>query len=49
MEVKNDEIVFVNGKRAACGCRVIYSDGHGEYSNVVTVHLCDIHRGQKVG
>lgn len=37
------KIVFVNGANAKCGCRVDYSDGNGEYSNVIAVHLCKTH------
>lgn len=36
------KIVFVNGK-SECGCIMTYSDGHGEYSDVHEITLCENH------
>lgn len=41
------KLSFVNGKNSECQCRYEYSDGRGEYSDVVYVHLCDKHSGVK--
>lgn len=43
MTTKNrNKIVLVNGK-ASCGCSLIFSNGHGEYSDIHTVNICDFH------
>ncbi len=39
------DISFVNGEDAKCGCKVIASDGHGEYADVIFVKLCKHHKG----
>ena len=41
------KLSFVNGENLECQCKYDYSDGHGEYSNVAYVHLCDKHSGIK--
>ena len=35
---------FVNGSAYPCGCAAHFSDGHGEYSDVITVKLCEKHQ-----
>lgn len=40
----DEEIVFINYNPARCGCVVEYSDGHGEYSDVITVRPCPEHK-----
>lgn len=37
------KITFINGERFPCGCSVHTSDGHGEYSDSITVSLCTKH------
>ena len=37
------DIVFVNGK-SECGCKIEFSDGYGEYSDVHEIILCNKHR-----
>ena len=39
------DICFVNGEDAECGCKVIYSNGNGEYADVIFVKLCKKHKG----
>ena len=39
------KLTFVNGAKAACGCRHEFSSGGGEYSDVAYVHLCALHAG----
>lgn len=41
---KKADIVFVNYKNAECGCQVIFSDGEGEYSDVIYIKLCSKHK-----
>lgn len=38
-------ITFINGNPAECGCRIQRSDGHGGYSDVITVRPCGRHNG----
>lgn len=42
------KLTFVNGAKAACGCRHEFSSGGGEYSDVASVHLCAMHAGSPV-
>lgn len=42
------KLTFVNGAKAACGCRHEFSSGGGEYSDVASVHLCAMHAGTPV-
>lgn len=42
--MKSEELTFVNDEPAECGCEMEFSDGHGEYSNVVRIKLCRKHR-----
>ena len=36
-------ISFVNNKAYPCGCFAEFSDGEGQYSDVITVSLCPKH------
>ena len=40
------KIKFVNGK-SECGCIMEFSDGHGEFSDVHTITLCQEHDPSK--
>ncbi|KFJ08631.1 hypothetical protein DR66_6063 [Delftia acidovorans] len=44
----SQKLTFVNGAKAACGCRHEFSSGGGEYSDVAYVHLCGKHAGAPV-
>ena len=37
------ELTFVNYHDAKCGCGCNFSDGEGEYSDVIRITLCPIH------
>ncbi len=37
------KISFVNDFPYPCGCSASYSDGGGEYSNVIDIFLCEEH------
>jgi hypothetical protein len=37
------KIIFINGK-SECGCKMEFSDGHGEYSDVHEIILCNKHK-----
>jgi hypothetical protein len=41
--MNKDKITFCNGK-SECGCTLRISDGHGEYSDVHEITLCDFHK-----
>ncbi|MGD8183868.1 hypothetical protein ACP9M8_08205 [Pseudomonas aeruginosa] len=41
-------LTFINGRPAMCGCQVEYSDGGGEYSDVIYVTLCAKHSGSAI-
>ncbi|HEJ4065241.1 TPA: hypothetical protein SL480_001298 [Pseudomonas aeruginosa] len=43
-----DKLTFINGRPAMCGCQVEYSDGGGEYSDVIYVTLCAKHSGSAI-
>ncbi|KKL60695.1 hypothetical protein LCGC14_2202710 [marine sediment metagenome] len=38
------DICFVNYEKAECGCKVKFSDGYGEYANVIFVTFCEKHK-----
>lgn len=40
------KIVFINGE-SKCGCKMQFSDGYGEYSDVHEITLCEIHGGAR--
>ncbi len=42
------KLTFINGRPAMCGCQVEYSDGGGEYSDVIYVTLCAKHSGSAI-
>ncbi|HEJ2486493.1 TPA: hypothetical protein SL173_006311, partial [Pseudomonas aeruginosa] len=42
------KLTFINGSPAMCGCQVEYSDGGGEYSDVIYVTLCAKHSGSAI-
>lgn len=42
------KLTFINGRPAICGCQVEYSDGGGEYSDVIYVTLCAKHSGSAI-
>ncbi|HBO0981491.1 TPA: hypothetical protein L4E58_001305 [Pseudomonas aeruginosa] len=42
------KLTFINGRPAMCGCQVEYSDGGGEYSDVIYVTLCAKHSGSVI-
>jgi len=37
------EIIFVNKHPYPCGCKISFSDGKGEYSDVIYVDFCEKH------
>lgn len=41
------DICFVNGKARGCNCKVIISNGGGEYADVIFIKLCNKHKGIK--
>lgn len=38
------DLVFVNYRDAECGCKIIFSDGKGYYSDVIYIKLCKTHK-----
>ncbi len=42
------KLTFIKGRPAMCGCQVEYSDGGGEYSDVIYVTLCAKHSGSAI-
>lgn len=42
-----ENIKFVNNAPAECGCKISFSDGAGEFSDVHTVTLCPTHSASK--
>lgn len=44
-EKKCQQVVFVNGVAESCQCKLRFSDGHGQYSDVHYIDLCDQHSG----
>jgi hypothetical protein len=38
-----EQISFVNGASAKCGCLMKFSSGHGEYSDVHELTFCSTH------
>jgi hypothetical protein len=44
-----EEITFVNGEPAACGCTIRFSDGGGQYSDVHSLTLCAAHGAKPFG
>jgi len=43
----NEVLAFVNDEPAECGCKLSFSSGGGEYSDVTSIELCPIHRAKK--
>lgn len=41
----SNRIAFVNGQPAGCGCRIDFSSGGGEYSDVHYLTPCALHGG----
>ena len=44
-----EKIVFINGAPAKCGCKVNFSSGGGEYSDVLYVMPCAMHSPKRFG
>lgn len=42
-----DKLKFVNGEDAQCGCKLQFSDGGGDFSDVHTVTLCTAHQAAR--
>jgi hypothetical protein len=39
------QLIIVNWQPAKCGCKMSFSDGAGQFSDVHYITLCDTHRG----
>ncbi|WP_430444893.1 MAG: hypothetical protein ACQZ2J_27720 [Pseudomonas piscis] len=44
-----EKIVFINGAPAKCGCKMDFSSGGGEYSDVLCVMPCAMHSPKRFG
>jgi hypothetical protein len=42
-KTNNQSFSVVNGEPFPCGCTANFSDGHGQYSDVIRIELCSDH------